>query len=169
MKYPASLRRHYEKLARFPEGYLVIGDAVCSFNPIYGQGMTVAAMEAAALDNLLMERHGNLKGIARPYFKRVAKVVDIPWQMAVGEDFRFPQTEGKKAPGTDLINAYIARVHHASHNDPVVCAAFLDVMNLIKPPTSLFHPRIAWRVFMSGRGTTSEQATPVARRAPLQW
>ncbi|MEZ5043006.1 MAG: hypothetical protein R2828_24130 [Saprospiraceae bacterium] len=144
-KYPLSLRRHYEKLKTFPEGFLVIGDAICSFNPIYGQGMTVAAMEIQQLDGLLKERQGNLKGLARAFFKKAKKVVDIPWQTAVGEDFRFPGTEGTKPMGTDLINAYIERIHNASHHDEVVGKAFLKVMNLMHPPTSLFHPSIVWR------------------------
>lgn len=164
-KFPASLRRHYEKLARFPEGYLVIGDAHCSFNPLYGQGMTSAAIQAQTLDRLLTARHGNTQGIAAPFFRAVAKAIDIPWQTAVGEDFRFPETEGKKAPGTDFINAYVARVHRASHRDPVVCKAFLNVMNLLKPPTSLFHPRILWRVLQHGRqpqgALASERAVDV--------
>lgn len=150
-KFPASLRRHYEKLNRFPEGYLVLGDAVCSFNPLYGQGMTTAAIQAQTLDELLTERKGALDGLWRVFFKQVAKAIDIPWQTAVGEDFRFPETEGKKAPGTDFINAYVARVHRCSHTDPVVCKAFIEVMNLLKPPTSLFHPALLWRVLWGGR------------------
>jgi 2-polyprenyl-6-methoxyphenol hydroxylase-like FAD-dependent oxidoreductase len=144
-KFPASLRRHYEKLEHFPDGYLVLGDAVCSFNPIYAQGMTSAAMQAATLDTLLKEQPG-LSGIFKLYFKQVAKIVDIPWQTAVTEDFRFPETKGKKAPGTDLINAYMDHVHRATHHDPIVGAAFLKVLNMIEPPTSLLSPQILWRV-----------------------
>jgi 2-polyprenyl-6-methoxyphenol hydroxylase-like FAD-dependent oxidoreductase len=145
-KFPASLRRRYEQLNRFPEGYLILGDAVCSFNPLYGQGMTTAALQARELDKLLVEQKGDLKGIARLFFRRIAKIIDIPWQMTTGEDFRFPQTQGKKAPGTNLINAYVGQVHRASHHDPVVGAAFLRAMNLMEAPSSLFHPRILWRV-----------------------
>ena len=145
-KYPASIRRHYEKLNRFPEGYLILGDSLCSFNPLYGQGMTTAALQAAALDKILQEKGGFRDGMSETYFKCVAGIIDIPWQTAVGEDFRFPETKGKKAPGTDLINAYIAKVHRATHHDPVVGSAFLKVMNMIETPTSLFHPRILWRV-----------------------
>jgi 2-polyprenyl-6-methoxyphenol hydroxylase-like FAD-dependent oxidoreductase len=76
-KYPASLRRHYEKLPRFPESYLVIGDAVASFNPIYGQGMTSAAMQTYALKNILKQRP-SLQGLWKPFFKQAAKVVDMP-------------------------------------------------------------------------------------------
>ena len=144
-KFPHSLRRHYEKLRRFPEGYLVLGDAISSFNPTYGQGMTSAALQAVELDALLARR-STLNGIARAFFKRAAKVIDIPWQLAVGEDFRFPQTTGPKPAGTDFINRYVAKVHRATLHDEVVGEAFLKVMNLMAPPPSLFHPRILWRV-----------------------
>ncbi|MBF9254224.1 FAD-binding monooxygenase [Pontibacter sp. 172403-2] len=147
-KFPASLRRHYEKLDDFPEGYLVLGDAVCSFNPLYGQGMTSAAMQAAALDKLLQEQPG-LHHLYKPYFRQIARITDIPWQTAVGEDFRFPETRGRKAPGTDLINAYMDSVHRATHHDAVIGAAFLNVMNMLAPPASLLSPRILWRVLKS--------------------
>lgn len=149
-KFPSNLRRHYEELKDFPAGYLVLGDAIASFNPIYGQGMTSAAMQAEALDEALRARRG-LDGVHRPYFKRVAKIVDLPWQMAVGEDFRFRETEGTKPLGTDLVNAYVARVHRATHHDPVVYGQFLRAMNLLDPATSLMRPRIAWRVLRGGR------------------
>ena len=145
-KFPASQRRHYEKLSRFPNGLLVIGDAICSFNPLYGQGMTVAAMEAATLDQLLTKRNGKLDGIARPFFKKVSNIVDIPWRTAVGEDFRYPVTEGKKAFGTAFINAYVKKIHQLSHHDEAVCKAFLQVTHMLKRPTSLFHPAILWKV-----------------------
>ncbi len=148
-KFPASQRRRYEKLTRFPEGYLILGDAACSFNPLYGLGMTTAALQASELDKLLRERDGKIEGIARPFFKRIERIIDIPWQMTTAEDFRFPETEGKKAPGTDFINAYVAQVHRSSHHDPVVGAAFLRAMNLIEAPTSLFRPHIMWRICRS--------------------
>lgn len=148
-KFPASLRRHYEKLAQFPNGLLVLGDAVCSFNPLYGQGMTSAALQAELLDLLLKENQGSWQGLAKPYFKRAAKIVDVPWQTAVGEDFRFPETKGSKAVGTDAISWYVAKVHRATHQDPVVGAVFLKVKGMIEPPTRLFHPHILWRVFRS--------------------
>ena len=144
-KYTANLRRNYEKLTRFPEGYLVLGDAVCSFNPVYGQGMTSAALQADALNGLLKTAK-SLDGIWRPFFKAAAKVVDIPWQLAVGTDFAYPEVKGEKPAGTDFINSYIAKVHRASHNDPVVYAAFLQCMNLLAPPPSLFKPNVLFRV-----------------------
>ncbi len=149
-KFPRSVRRHYEHLSHFPEHYLILGDSVCSFNPVYGQGMTSAALQAAALDDVLMQ-NPDLRAIAQPFFKRVAGIIDIPWQLAVGEDFRFPETKGRKARGTDIINRYVTLVHRATHDDPVVYDAFLKVMNLIRPPTSLMHPKLVWRVLRHAR------------------
>jgi 2-polyprenyl-6-methoxyphenol hydroxylase-like FAD-dependent oxidoreductase len=145
-QYNASQRRHYEKLAHFPAGYLVMGDALCSFDPAYGQGMTSAALQATALDELLRTQPNELR-LAQRFFKRAAKIIDIPWQLAVGEDFRYPTTQGQKAPGTDLVNAYVSLVHQATHTDSIVYGAFLRVMNLLAPPSHLFHPKILWRVF----------------------
>ncbi|MFZ0546503.1 MAG: FAD-dependent monooxygenase [Candidatus Promineifilaceae bacterium] len=162
-KFPHSLRRHYEKLDRFPEGFLVLGDAISSFNPTYGQGMTSAALQAAELDGLLAEKTSQ-EGIARAFFRRAAKVIDIPWQLAVGEDFRFPQTTGPKPAGTDFINRYVARVHRATLHDEVVGEAFLKVMNLMAPPPSLFHPRIVWRVL---RGRPSQAKVAMGSRDTL--
>jgi 2-polyprenyl-6-methoxyphenol hydroxylase-like FAD-dependent oxidoreductase len=145
-KFPFSLRRHYERLNLFPLGYLVLGDAVSSFNPTYGQGMTVAALEAAELDRLLTENIAPAH-LAKTFFRHIAKVIDIPWQLSVGEDFRFLQTRGAKPIGIDFINRYVKRVHRATLADIVVGEAFLKVMNLMAPPISLFHPRIVWQVF----------------------
>ncbi|QHV93799.1 FAD-dependent oxidoreductase [Spirosoma endbachense] len=144
-KFPASLRRHYELLNHFPLGYLVLGDAISSFNPTYGQGMTSASMQAVALDNLLAAQLPDHK-LAKVFFQRAAKIVDTPWQLAVGEDFRYAETVGPKPAGVGFINKYVSRVQRATLCDEVVCAAFLRVMSLLKPPTSLFHPRILWRV-----------------------
>lgn len=146
-KYSSSLRRHYERLSRFPQGYLVLGDALCSFNPTYGQGMTSAAMQAAELDALLGKDRGRLEGLAQRFFKRAAHIVATPWQLAVGEDFRFPETTGPKPPGVDLINRYVARVHRATRQDAEVGRAFALVMNLLAPPASLMSPAMMLRVW----------------------
>lgn len=166
-KFNASLRRHYEKLTRFPEGLLVLGDAVCSFNPTYGQGMTSAAMQVVALDQLLTQRYGNTTALALPFFQRIAKVIDTPWQLAVGEDFRFPATTGPKPAGIDLLNRYVAAVHRATLLDPVVGKAFMQVMNLLAPPSSLMTPGMMLRVWRAnqrlkrGRAQSPRPALPV--------
>lgn len=143
-KVPAVRRFRYESLTRFPEGIIALGDALCSFNPTYGQGMTSVALQAVALQGALEGRQ-SLDGLWREYFKRAAKVVSAPWMMSTSADFQFPDTEGKKPVGTDLMNAYIEKVQKATHHDPVVHGAFLRVMNFMAPPASLFRPHIIWR------------------------
>ncbi len=139
----ANRRRRYERLTRFPEGLLVLGDALCSFNPIYGQGMSVAAMEALDLQDEL--RRGT-EGLWQRFFRRAARSIDIPWQIVVSSDLRFPEAEGKRTPAIHFINAYMAWLHRAARRDPVVARAFNDVANLLAPPQSLIRPSIAWRV-----------------------
>jgi 2-polyprenyl-6-methoxyphenol hydroxylase-like FAD-dependent oxidoreductase len=146
-RFPASLRRRYERLRRFPEGYLVMGDSVCSFNPIYGQGMSVAALEAMALDTLMAERPVNL---ARAFFTRIAKVADIPWSIAVGNDLRMPEATGPRGAGLTAINWYMGRLHRAAHKDPALSIAFHRVANLIDSPASVLRPAIALRVMAGG-------------------
>ncbi|GIW52794.1 MAG: FAD-binding monooxygenase [Gemmatimonadales bacterium] len=142
-RFKASRRRRYEKLTHFPEGFLVFGDAICSFNPIYGQGMSVAAMEALDLQHEL--RRGS-EGLWRRFFHRAARSIDIPWQIVVSGDLRFPEAEGKRTQAIRFINAYMARLHQAAHRDPAVAKAFNGVASLLAPPQSLMRPGIVWRV-----------------------
>jgi 2-polyprenyl-6-methoxyphenol hydroxylase-like FAD-dependent oxidoreductase len=155
---PSNLRRHYERLPRFPERHLVLGDAICSFNPVYAQGMTSAAMQAMCLEQALEtspDGDRGLDGISGRYFPQVAKVVDMAWQLAVGEDFRSPDTTGPKPPGLALVNRYVTRVHRATQSDTEVYRAFLDVMNLVQPATTLMRPGMMWRVLRARRPAAS--------------
>jgi 2-polyprenyl-6-methoxyphenol hydroxylase-like FAD-dependent oxidoreductase len=142
-KFPANLRRRYDKLARFPERYLVFGDALCSFNPIYGQGMTVAAMEAIALGECLTDGRERL---ARRFFAKASQIIDVPWDAAVGNDLGFPEVEGPRTPMVRFLNWYLGKLHLAAHSDAQVSIAFLKVINMVAPPPSIMHPRIVWRV-----------------------
>ena len=144
-KVPTSQRYRYETMVRFPENYLVFGDAICSFNPVYGQGMTVAALESLALQNCLAKGSQNL---ARRFFKEAGKLVDIPWSIAVDNDLRIPQIEGTRSPMIRFLNWYISKLHIAARRDRVVAIAFLKVTNLMASPKSLIHPIISLRVLL---------------------
>ena len=126
-RFPANLRRHYEKLARFPQRYLVMGDAVCSFNPVYGQGMTSAALQSEVLAKTVAQ--GLDVRLAQRYFREVAGIIDAPWSLAAGEDFRYPEVHGPKPFGTDFVNGYGALLHRAATRDARVYHSFLNVSN----------------------------------------
>jgi 2-polyprenyl-6-methoxyphenol hydroxylase-like FAD-dependent oxidoreductase len=147
-RFPASIRRRYEKLDRFPDGYLVMGDAVCSFNPVFGQGMTVAASEALVLRDCLLAGPDRL---AQRFLPKMAALVDIPWEIAVGSDLRFPEVEGPRTAKVRMINAYLARLYVVAESDPVVGEAFVRVLNLIDRPERLMRPAIAARVLRGAR------------------
>lgn len=143
--FPTGLRRRYERLTAFPERYVVVGDAVCSFNPVFGQGMTSAILQAQTLDHCLW-KHRTLDGLWKPYFRAIAKVVDTPWLAATSEDFRYPDVQGQRPPGLALLHRYVEAVHRTTHRDTVVYRTFLEVLNLMRPPLALLQPGIVWRV-----------------------
>jgi 2-polyprenyl-6-methoxyphenol hydroxylase-like FAD-dependent oxidoreductase len=158
-RYPANLRRRYERLTRFPDGYLVFGDALCSFNPVYGQGMTVAAQEAVLLQQCLGAGAADL---ARRFFAAAAGAVDTPWDIAVGNDLRHPKVEGPRPAKVRFINWYIGKLHMAARHDAKLATAFLEVANLEAPPTRLLQPAVVMRVIRGNlvRRGGGEQTAP---------
>lgn len=147
-KYPASLRRRFENLSRFPDGLLVCGDVLCSFNPIYGQGMTTAAMEAKLLDDCLSDPslRGSPGRMRRQYFSAASRLLDSPWSISAGSDLAYPEVEGKRSPLMRLVGLYLERLLVKSREDHTLNLAFQRVTNLIDPPEALFQPRIIKRV-----------------------
>ncbi len=169
-RYDGNRLRHYEKMTRRPENFLVIGDAVCGFNPLYGQGMTVAALEALRLGELITAhkmRSGSLKGLAGSFQKALAGAVRNPWLMATGEDMRYPETEGPKPNAfSRLVQRYINQVNRAMPNDEQLSLAFIETSNLTRPPTGLLSPRLVLRVLghmVRGKkaSATEQNAIPI--------
>jgi hypothetical protein len=148
-QFNANLRLHYEELIRFPEGFLVYGDALCSFNPVFGQGMTVACMESLALQECLA---AGTHGIAERFFRVASRLIDNPWQIAVGSDLQNPRVEGKRTTQVRFINWYIAKFFQAAQYDGVLATKFLEVANLMEQPTALLSPGVALRVWKRNRG-----------------
>ena len=147
-RYPASQRRHYERLTRFPEHFLVLGDAACSFNPVYGQGMTVAALESLVLRDHL--RQGVVPDALR-FFKDISKVIDVPWEMSASGDLGFPEVEGTRSMKVKMGNAYMAKLHAAATKDGRLTRTFMRVAGLVDPPQALMSPRTMFRVFRNSK------------------
>jgi len=164
--FPGHLRRHYERMRRFPAGLLVIGDAICSFNPLYGQGMSVAAVEAVVLRDCLERGERRLR---RRYFRVAAKIVDQAWELATGADLGLPEVVGSQPRSVRLATAYAEKVREASGEDAEVAAALSRVVGLLKPPSHLMRPRIVRRVLGGHRDGSplwpgKALASPVRRR-----
>ncbi len=142
--FPSNRRRRYEDLDRFPNGLLVFGDAIASFNPIYGQGMSVAALEALLLHHTLAS--DDFGSLAQRFFERVEQVVDVAWSMAVGADVSYPHTTGPKPLGIDFFNWYVTRLTKKAHSDGALREKYYRVINMEYPPTVLLRPDVVWRV-----------------------
>jgi 2-polyprenyl-6-methoxyphenol hydroxylase-like FAD-dependent oxidoreductase len=143
MHFPASVRHRYERMERLPDGLLVIGDAACIFNPIYAQGMTVAAIEA-----LVLSRHLQQSDRPRPraYFRDLARVIDPPWDMCAGGDLGFPEVAGHRTLKVRMGNAYIPRLQKAAVSNAALSEAFLRAAGLVDPPQALMRPAVVSRV-----------------------
>jgi 2-polyprenyl-6-methoxyphenol hydroxylase-like FAD-dependent oxidoreductase len=139
---PSSRWRRYDKTRRFPDGLLVTGDAICSFNPIYGQGMTVAALEALALRECLSSGAVDL---ARRFFRASAVPIRQAWELSANPDLSLPEIDGTPPLLTRLLNMYIDRVLTAAEYDPVAVDQFFRVTSLIDPATRLLRPDLMWR------------------------
>ena len=160
-RFPANLRRRYERLRRFPTGLLVFGDALCSSNPAYALGMSVAALQAAALQDTLASGDRDL---ARRFFRAAAKPVNMAWQLTTGSDLALPQVQGPRPLPVRVINAYVDRVLTAAERDPAVAERFLRVAALQDPATRLFRPLTALRVVLGSRRRRPEPAIDTTTR-----
>ncbi len=162
--------RHYEKVSRLPENFLVVGDAVCAFNPVYGQGMTAAANGALTLDKCLKQyqhrSNGELTGLGKHFQKQLAKVNTDPWLIATGDDFRWSTTQGGQ-PNlmTRFMQWYVEQVLLTASQSAKVYKVFVEVLHLLKPSTTLFQPGVLALVLlqvMSRRSkVTSKAATSI--------
>lgn len=141
-RFPSSQWRRYDRMGRFPAGLLVIGDAICSFNPIYGQGMTVAALEALALRDCLSRGSADL---ARGFFRAAVKPIRQAWQLSAGGDLALPEIGGEQSVATRLFNRYVDRVLTAAEYDTAAVNQFSRVTGLVEPATRLLRPGMLWR------------------------
>jgi hypothetical protein len=152
-RFQANVRRRYERMQNFPDGFLVIGDALCSLNPIYGQGITVAALQVLALRNQL--RPGSAPA-SRRVLRALARTIDAPWELAIGADLAMPEVEGPRTARRQIAGVYVTRLQAAAAHDATLARAFVRVTGLVDRPEALLRPAIALRVLrLRGRTTGS--------------
>ncbi|MFZ0907718.1 MAG: FAD-dependent monooxygenase [Mycobacterium sp.] len=159
---PSNRWRRYDKMRRTPDGLLVFGDAICSFNPIYGQGMTVAAIEATVLRDCL--RRGE-RDLPRRFFRASAKKVRIAWQTAVGSDLALPEVAGPRPLSMRITNAYLDRVMTAAETDATVAGHFMRVIGMIDPPVRLLRPNVLLRIARANRSRRPHPERPAPAAA----
>jgi 2-polyprenyl-6-methoxyphenol hydroxylase-like FAD-dependent oxidoreductase len=153
-KLPSSRRRLFERLRRQPIGLLAAGDAIASFNPVYGQGMTAATLHAVALGRALDRHPAQSAELAGAYYRGVAKVTEAPWSFAVDADFGYPETTGPKPAGKYLLNRYARRVQLAATRRRDVRGTFVAAQQLLESPSRLTTTEMLVKAFRLGRGLT---------------
>jgi 2-polyprenyl-6-methoxyphenol hydroxylase-like FAD-dependent oxidoreductase len=157
--------RRYEK-AKVPQGFAAIGDSVCSFNPVYGVGMTLTGLQALEMRKCLREGSGRLD--SRRFQKRVAKLVTAPWALTTGEDLRWPATQGGEITlKVRFMHWYIEQVIQLIPRSQEVFRRFQEVNHMLKPPAALFHPAVLGPVLRQAFGLR-RRAVPKPQEAPAR-
>ncbi|HLG75407.1 MAG TPA: FAD-dependent monooxygenase [Ktedonobacteraceae bacterium] len=167
---PVNHWRHFERLQRWPAGLIVTGDAVCAFNPIYGQGMTVSALDAMTLRTCLQEQ----QRAPRPNFEQrfqhaLAGTVANAWLVSTSEDLRWPGvmlSGARPTPGLELLHRYMDLVLYSAVEDPQITQAYMSVITMLNPPRSLTRPRMFARVLIGAFRRTWKRASS-GKQEPL--
>ncbi len=166
-RFAANRRARFERAAAHPAGLVVLGDALCAFDPVFGQGMTVAALECLELGRCLSESRDDL---ARRFFPRAAVHLDTPWTLVVGSIRRQPDPDAVTPDGPrrrrlperrQAVDRYVRALQRAATDDAVLADAFLRVVHLVEPSPSLLRPRYAARVAKARLAPT--RAGPLGR------
>lgn len=155
-------RRHYERLRRFPERFVVLGDAACAFNPVYAQGMTMAAVGAELLDRCLRERP-DLSGLPSRFHRKLARANRAAWMLATSEDLRVRGTVGGRLDvPTRLMHGYLDQIVALTTRDPGVRVRLLEVFHMLRSPAALFAPHVLARVIGQAVGGATSASASVA-------
>lgn len=158
-KFPTTLRRHYHKLRRFPEGLLVTGDAVTTFNPVYAQGMSVAALCALVIRRHL---HSGAAPVPQDYFRDLAAdAIDQAWEMTNQIDLSLPGVEGERTFKVRMGNWFLKRVQIAATRDGSITAEYFKTAGLVQKPQAMMRPGFALKVLLKSLlGPSKESRRP---------
>lgn len=160
--------RHFSTLKRQPKNFIALGDSLCAFNPVYGQGMTIAALGAMELDKSLRENSSEQIHFAKQFHKRMDGITKTPWLLATGEDYRYRETDGG-APTlmTRFMHGYMNRIVKLATYDPIVRTVLLKAFGMLVQPSAFFRPNILRRVIRQSLSTKrSKSSRP--RKSPVR-
>jgi 2-polyprenyl-6-methoxyphenol hydroxylase-like FAD-dependent oxidoreductase len=167
-KFPCHRWRRYERLARIPDGLLALGDAVCCFNPVYGQGMSTCALQVDLLDRMLRQCGREVPaGFAKRFFQQSAKIIANPWLLATTSDFLYPQTRGKRPFGIRFLHWYLVRLFELCAWNKTVLLRFYRVLNFLDEPAVLFRPATIFRVLLGSLRDRGKRKQLAQRRPRL--
>ena len=159
--------RHFHELEQPPDGLVAFGDSVCAFNPVYGQGMTVAALGAVALSKCLQE---GTAALPRRFYRELSGIVRAPWMLATSEDCRYTLSQGGRlTTGMRAMQRYVDRVVAVSCRDLTVRRRWLEVFHMLRPPTALFRPGVVGRVLLLGHTRTRCRVSEDPALEPQPW
>jgi hypothetical protein len=144
-RYLANVFRRYDLMPNPPHGFVAVGDAVCSFNPIYGQGMSSASACASILGETLRLR-GSGANLPRAFFKAQAAFLTGPWTLATGADFAWPTTEGERPRVPRVVSDYVDLAIRSAHGDAELRRHIAPLFNLVGSFNLLFDPRFVSKV-----------------------
>ncbi|MGG3663519.1 glutamate synthase, partial [Bacillus gobiensis] len=145
---PYQVRRRFDLAKNIPE--VIIGDAHCRFDPLFGQGMSVAAVQALELKSSLLQTKRADKGFTQRFHKKISKIIDVPWEMATTEALRHPEVKGARTFVRPYKQWYSKRVYELSASEPEIYIRLVRVMNLIRSPLHLFHPKVLFPILITG-------------------
>ncbi|MFD5935441.1 FAD-dependent oxidoreductase [Streptomyces sp. NPDC060333] len=156
-------RRVFFEKADLPEGFFAVGDSVATFNPLYGQGMSVAARGLLAVRDLLRARGLATPSVGRAAQRALAPQVSTAWELATSQDILYPEataTGMKSRPGSALVTRYVSRLMTGATTQEQLTGAFLQVITMSSPPTHWFRPDVLWRVLRAS-GEGAHKAAPL--------
>ncbi len=159
-KFPSGMRRHFESMQTLPDGILGVGDVIGSLNPAFGQGISNGALQIEVLRKELRKRiqQKHLNGLQHAFYQGAAKAITPAWNMANGENLKYPETHGRRPFFFPLMRWYSDRIIQSK--DPVVSRQFFKVMHLVAPPSTLMMPDIMRRVLLPSSGAAAGRLTP---------
>jgi 2-polyprenyl-6-methoxyphenol hydroxylase-like FAD-dependent oxidoreductase len=135
--FPESRHRHFSELQSLPKGLLPVADIICRFNPVYGQGMSVAALEAEAFCELLRDWQGDLHELTRAFLQRTDQIISAPWNTSAVPDLAYPSTRGERPSNHMQLLQFGAAFLELAARDEGVHKLRMEIIGLLKPYTTL--------------------------------